>query len=81
MILAIFCKTVQRKFAHQEHHVIIIDLTPILVITTATGIGHTPAITDAAKGTALTGLNCSTAPCTTKAPVITRGMHPFNILP
>ena len=61
---------------HQRHSVIIIGLTPTHIITIAAGTGHTPSITDAAKGTTLIGQDHAIDPSMIEAPVTTGGMHP-----
>ena len=50
-----FTQDCPKKIASSEHPIIILDLAPTSIITPASGTGHTPSITDAAKGTALTG--------------------------
>ena len=69
----IFCP---QKLPHEGHPIIVIDLTPTCIIATATGTGHAPPITDAAKGTTLIGQDHTIDPSMTEDPVTTRGMHP-----
>ena len=76
MILVISPKTVPRKLPHQGQPIIIIDLAPTHIITTAAGRGHSPSITYEVKGTALTGQDHAIDPSMTEALVTTGGMHP-----
>ena len=80
MILAISPKTAPRKLSCQGFPVIIIDLSPTHIITTATGTGHSPSITDTAKGTTLTGQDHAIDPSTTEAPVTIGDTYPILYL-
>ena len=74
LVLVTLPRTAQRKFPHQKHLIIIIDHTPTIAATTETG--HTSLITEAGKGTTLTGQDNTIYLNMTEAPVTTRDMHP-----
>ena len=50
MIFATSLMTALRKLSLQGHPIITMDLTTTHIATTAAGTGHTPSITDIAKG-------------------------------
>ena len=70
-----FAQDCPKKIAPSGTHVITTDLTPTHIVTTATGTGHTPSITDTTKGTILIGQDHISNPSMTEALVTTSGMH------